>query len=117
MTGLFRKGAFLCYSLLADGKVFVWHSWPHIEDKQKPPPNRMVATLDPNEITEGLIYDHAVTFLTNINAAETEAREPFGFGNWKPVSKRAPTAEPNADQDPIIPQLGKRVSEVFGDND
>jgi hypothetical protein len=69
--GIFRMGGYLFYSLNGDGTVFVWHSFPYMEDKEKRPLNRGLATLEPDKITEALILEHVEQFLKNISATHS----------------------------------------------
>ena len=88
-VGVFRINGALCYSLLNNGRVFVWHSFPYIEDKEKPSKNWHLTTLEPNEITPALIREHLAQFRKNItgprpSGKSPEPDDPPDWANWLP---------------------------------
>jgi hypothetical protein len=82
-TGYAMIGGSFGYSLGATGHIFLWHTLPYVEDKQKPNPTKIQAVLEPKKLTEQLIVDHAAQFLSSLNSLASRP-EPSDADGWDP---------------------------------
>ena len=87
--GLTKFGGFLFYSQVYNGKVLVGISYPYVEKLQDQVPNKGLALLDPEEITEIKILEHVELFLKELFKNESspsmeeelKRRGTIGFGS------------------------------------
>jgi hypothetical protein len=91
IKGLAKIGGYLFYSQVFNGKILVGISYPCVEELQDAAPNKGLAILDPEEITEEKILAHVEQFLIELTKDESspsmeeelQRRGPFGFASWK----------------------------------
>jgi len=89
--GLVKMGGYLFYSQVYNGKILVGISYPHVETLQDARPNKGLALLDPEEITEEKIFEHVEHFLKELTKDESspsmeeelQRHRSFGFGSFK----------------------------------
>lgn len=68
--GLIKRGGYLFYGQVFNGKVLVGISYPCVEELQDATPNKAIALLDPEQITEEKIIEHVAQFVKEITEAE-----------------------------------------------
>ncbi len=77
---LIKKGGYLSYSQIANGKISVFVHYPYIEDIYGLPDNILeVGIFAPMEITKALILTHIEQFLDEIMKWEKEEKKLIGF--------------------------------------
>jgi len=77
---LIKKGGYLSYSQIANGKISVFVHYPYIEDIYGEPDRIMeVGIFSPEEINREMILGHVEQFLDEIVKWEKEEKKLIGF--------------------------------------
>jgi hypothetical protein len=77
---LIKKGGYLSYSQIANGKISVFIHYPYIEDIYGEPDRILeIGILSPLEITRNMILGHIEQFLDEIVKWEKEEKKMIGF--------------------------------------
>jgi hypothetical protein len=91
VQGFVKTGGALFYSQTFNGKVLVGICYPYVKELEDPKPNKGVAVLDPEEITEERVFEHVEQFLRELTEdeespsieEELRRRGPLGFRHPK----------------------------------
>jgi hypothetical protein len=77
---LIKKGGYLSYSQIANGKISVFVHYPYIEDIYGEPDRILeVGIFSPEEINQDMILGHVEQFLDEIVKWEKEEKKLIGF--------------------------------------
>jgi hypothetical protein len=74
-----KHGGYLAYCQSYNGKINVVIGFPYIEKWVDQMDSKVIATLEPGQITEASIIEHVTTFLQTMSEWEGRDRFPIGF--------------------------------------
>lgn len=74
-----KHGGYLAYCQSYNGKINVVIGFPYIDEWVEQMNSKVIATLEPSQITETLITDQVIYFLQSLSEWEGKDRTPVGF--------------------------------------
>jgi hypothetical protein len=76
-----KYGGYLAYCQSYNGKINVIIGFPYIEEWVTQKDAEVIATIEPNQMTEEMISQHVIKFLQTMTEWEGMDRPPIGFKN------------------------------------